>query len=124
VHVALDLDSGAYWVASAGHPPAVHRHAGSGVFEVVDTVGGPALGIVSIPLFRTHAGRMLPGDVLMLYTDGMVESPGADLEIGIDRLLGVAERVVATGQGGAEALLAGVRTGDDDDRAVVLVHRE
>ena len=124
VHVAVDLGTGEYWVASAGHPPAVHRHAGSGVFEVLETVGGPALGIVAQPLFRTHAGRLLPGDALMLYTDGMVETPGADLEIGIDRLLGVAERVVATGRGGAEAVLAGVGTGDADDRALVLVHRE
>jgi hypothetical protein len=124
VHVAVDLDSGEYWVATAGHPPAVHRHAGSGVFEVLDTVGGPALGIVTVPVFRTHAGRLLPGDMLMLYTDGVVETPGADLEIGIDRLLGVAERVVATGQGGAEAVLDGVRTGEDDDRAVVLLHRD
>jgi len=124
VHVAVDLDTGAYWVASAGHPPAVHRHAGSGVFEVLDTLGGPALGIVTVPVFRTHSGRLLPGDVLMLYTDGVVETPGADLELGIDRLLGVAERVVATGQGGADAVLDGVRTGEDDDRAVVLLHRE
>ena len=126
VHVAVDLDTGAYWVASAGHPPAVHRHAGSGVFEVLDTVGGPALGIVPVPRFRTHAGRLLPGDALMLYTDGMVETPGADLEIGLDRLLGVAERYVATGQGGAEDVLAevGIGAGDADDRALVLLHRE
>ncbi len=124
VHIAVDLDTGEYWVSSAGHPPAVHRHAGSGVFEVLETVGGPALGIVPVPRFRTHAGRLLPGDTLMLYTDGMVETPGADLEIGIDRLLGVAERVVATGLGGADAVLDGVGTGDADDRALLLVHRE
>ncbi len=124
VHVAVDLETGEYWVSGAGHPPAVHRHAGSGVFEVLDTIGGPALGIVAHPHFRTHTGRLLPGDALMLYTDGMVETPGADLEIGIDRLLGVAERVVATGQGGAEAVLDGVGTGDEDDRALLLVHRE
>ena len=124
VHVAVELGTGEYWVASAGHPPAVHRHAGSGVFEVLDTVGGPALGIVAHPQFRTHTGRLLPGDALLLYTDGMVETPGADLELGIDRLLGVAERVVATGRGGAEAVLDGVGTGDADDRALVLVHRD
>jgi hypothetical protein len=124
VHVAVRLATGEFWVASAGHPPAVHRHAGSGVFEVLDTVGGPALGIVRDPLFRTHTGRLLPGDALLLYTDGMVETPGADLEIGIDRLLGVAEQVVATGQGGAEDVLAGVNAGVDDDRALVLVHRD
>jgi Stage II sporulation protein E (SpoIIE) len=124
VHVAVDLGTGEYWVASAGHPPAVHRHAGSGVFEVLDTVGGPVLGIIQRPRFRTHTGRLLPGDALLLYTDGMVETPGADLEIGIDRLLGVAERVVATGRGGAEQVLDGVGTGDSDDRALVLVHRD
>ncbi len=124
VHVAIRLDTGDFWVASAGHPPAVDRHAGSGVFEVLDTVGGPALGIMPSPHFHTHVGRLLPGDALLLYTDGMVESPGADLEIGIDRLLGVAEGVVATGRGGAEAVLAGVGMGDSDDRALVLLHRE
>lgn len=124
VHVAVDPATGDYWVAGAGHPPAVQRHAGSGVFEVLDTVGGPALGIVADPRFRTHTGRLLPGDLLMLYTDGMVETPGADLELGIDRLLGVAERVVATGRGGADAVLAGVGTGDSDDRALVLLHRD
>ena len=124
VHVAVSLRTGDFWVAGAGHPPAVQRHAGSGLFEVLDTVGGPALGIVAQPVFRTHAGRLEPGDALLLYTDGMVETPGADLEIGIDRLLGVAERVVATGRGGVEAVLAGVGTGDSDDRALVLLHRE
>ncbi|WP_298460611.1 PP2C family protein-serine/threonine phosphatase [uncultured Cellulomonas sp.] len=124
VHLAVDPATGDYWIAGAGHPPAVQRHAGSGVFEVLETVGGPALGIVANPRFRTHTGRLLPGDLLMLYTDGMVETPGSDLELGIDRLLGVAERVVATGQGGAEALLDGVGTGDSDDRALLLVHRD
>ncbi len=46
--------TGATGSSSAGHPPAVHRHAGSGVFEVLDTVGGPALGIVPGRHFRTH----------------------------------------------------------------------
>ncbi|QTE31343.1 serine/threonine-protein phosphatase [Pengzhenrongella sicca] len=124
VHVAVDLRSGEYWVATAGHPPAVHLHAGSGIFEVVDTVGGPVLGVVDDPTFTMHNGVMLPGDALMLYTDGMVETPGSDLELGIDRLIGVAERVVATRRGGAEAVLAGVKAGESDDRALVLIYRD
>ena len=124
VHLAVRLDTGEFWVSSAGHPPAVHLHAGSGIFEVVDTTGGPVLGVIGAPQFRTHRGTMLPGDALMLYTDGMVETPGSDVELGIDRLIGVAERVVATRQGGAEAVLAGVRVGDGDDRALVLVYRD
>jgi len=60
---------------------------------------------------------------VLLYTDGMVEIPGRDLDLGIDRLMGVAERVVATRRGGAEEVVAGVRAGESDDRALVLVRR-
>ena len=60
----------------------------------------------------------------MLYTDGLVEVPGDDVEFGIDRLMGVAERVVTTRSGGVEAVLADMRASDNDDRALVLVHRD
>lgn len=124
VHLAVDLDSGTFWVSTAGHPPAVHLHAGSGRIDLIDTVGGPALGVVEQPTFVVHTGRIEPGDTLMLYTDGLVEIAGSDLELGIDRLMGEAERVVATRSGGADAVLAGVRAGEGDDRALILVRRE
>jgi hypothetical protein len=47
----------------------------------------------------------------MLYTDGLVETPGKDVDLGIDRLMGEAERFIATGSGDADAVLAGVRAG-------------
>lgn len=122
VHLAVRLDTGEFWVSTAGHPPAVHLHAGSGRIETIDTPGGPALGVVEAPVFAIHPGRLESGDTLMLYTDGLVESPGADVELGIDRLMGEAERVVATRSGGADAVLAGVRAGEGDDRALILVH--
>lgn len=124
VHLAVDLDSGQFWVSTAGHPPAVHLHAGSGRIDLIDTSGGPALGVVTDPTFVVHEGCLEPGDTVMLYTDGLVESPGADLELGIDRLMGEAERVISTRTGGADAVLAGVRAGESDDRALILVHRD
>ncbi|MBO1751628.1 serine/threonine-protein phosphatase [Actinotalea sp. BY-33] len=123
IHLAVRLDTGQFWVSTAGHPPAVHLHAGSGVIETVETPGGPALGVVVAPVFAVHEGVIQPGDTLMLYTDGLVESPGHDVELGIDRLMGEAERVVATRSGGADAVVAGVRAGEGDDRALILVHR-
>lgn len=122
VHLAVRLDTGEFWVSTAGHPPAVHLHAGSGRIETIDTPGGPVLGVVESPLFGVHLGHMESGDTLMLYTDGVVETPGADVELGIDRLMGEAERVIATRSGGADAVLAGVRAGEGDDRALILVH--
>lgn len=124
IHLAVQLESGAFWVSTAGHPPAIHLHAGSGRIETVDTSGGPALGVINAPVFGVHAGVLESGDTLMLYTDGLVESPGADVELGIDRLMGEAERVVATRSGGADAVVAGVRAGEGDDRALILVHRD
>lgn len=123
VHLAVHLDTGAFWVSTAGHPPAVFLHAGSGRVETIDTTGGPALGILPAPTFTAHRGVLAPGDAVMLYTDGLVEVPGGDLELGIDRLMGEAERFVATGSGGAAAVLAGVRTGENDDRGLIVVRR-
>ena len=122
VHLAVRLDTGEFWVSTAGHPPAVHLHAGSGRIETVVTPSGPALGVVDAPVFAIHAGLMESGDTLMLYTDGLVESPGSDVDLGIDRLMGEAERLIATRSGGADAVLAGVRAGEGDDRALILVH--
>ena len=124
VHLAVWLESGVFWVSTAGHPPPVQLHAGSGRIQTLDTLGGPALGIVSDPSFGFHNGVIQPGDTVMLYTDGLVETPGADVYLGIDRLMGEAERFIATGSGDAESVIAGVRTGETDDRALILVHRE
>lgn len=124
IHVAVDLTTGRYWVASAGHPPALHLHAGSGLVEIIDTIGAPALGIVRDLPRVERTGRLEHGDALMIYTDGVVEVPGSDLDLGIDRLMGATERVVATRRGGAEAVLDAVRAGDGDDRGLVLVHRD
>ncbi|GEN79418.1 membrane protein [Actinotalea fermentans] len=124
IHLAVRLDTGEFTVSTAGHPPAVQLHAGSGLIQVLATNPGPALGIVASPVFGAHHGTLAPGDTVMLYTDGLVETPGADVELGIDRLMGEAERFVATRSGGADAVLDGVRAGDTDDRALILVHRD
>ena len=124
VHLAVRLDTGEYWITTAGHPPAVHLHAGSGRLELLDTTGAPALGVLAAPRYTPHRGQLETGDTLILYTDGMVETPGADLDLGIDRLMGVVERIVSTRRGDAEAVLDAMRTGESDDRALVLVHRD
>ncbi|MBO9553645.1 PP2C family protein-serine/threonine phosphatase [Cellulomonas sp.] len=124
VHVAVDLETGTYWVASAGHPPPLHLHAGAGRIDVVNTVGSPALGVVGDIVCPAQQGRLDPGDVLLLYTDGLVDAPDTDLDRGLDRLMGAADRVLGPRRGGAAAVLAGVAAADDDDRALVLVCRD
>ena len=45
-------------------------------------------------VFRVAAGRLVRHDALLLYTDGMVEEPRRDIDLGIDRMLGEAEHLL------------------------------
>lgn len=122
IHLSLDLDTGDYQVRAAGHPPAVHRHAGSGRWSVLRTEG-PVLGLLDGASFRCVTGRLAPGDAVLLYTDGMVEEPRRDIDLGIDRMLGEAESLLRGSFEGAAARLASSLGSPDDDRAMVVVHR-
>ncbi len=123
-HVVLDLRSGDYLVSVAGHPPAVKFAAGSGRWQVSDASEGPLLGIFPDAKFVSERGRLERGDALLLFTDGLIEKPGQDMDVGIDRLLGEAERLVTRGfRHGARKLLDRVAAAHNDDRAVVLIWR-
>jgi Stage II sporulation protein E (SpoIIE) len=122
VHLVLDLRTGAFEVRSAGHPPAVQLHAGSGRWRVRATEG-PVLGVLADAEFAVARGSLERGDVLLLYTDGLVESPQHDMELGIDRLLGEAERLATAGFDRGAARLVDRIASRGDDRGLVLVHR-
>lgn len=122
VHVAVHLASGEFEVRTAGHPPPVQFHAGSGRWTVHWTEG-PVLGVVPGAEYSSYRGQLTSGDALLLYTDGLVETAHRDITYGIDKLVGQAERLVTGGfDRGAETLVAGVGSGSDD-RAIVLLHR-
>lgn len=75
--------------------------------------------------FDPVKGSLRPGDVLMLFTDGLVETSDRDIVEGIDRLTGEADRYVVGGfQGAAWHLIEAVAKDVNDDRALLLVCRE
>jgi len=128
VHLSLDLTTGEYVVSSAGHPPAVHYDAASGRWRVTQA-RGIVLGVVpdlqSVPT-NSEEGVLRRGDALLLYTDGLVEAPGRDIDAGIDKLLGEAERLVTRGfRSGAGDLVTALQrdVGSNDDCALVLIWR-
>jgi hypothetical protein len=122
VHLWLDLTTGDFEVRTAGHPPAAHRHAGTGRWSVLRT-DGPVLGLIDGADFDVSRGRLGRGDAVLLYTDGMVEEPRRDIDLGIDRMLGGAESILRSGFVGAAERLATQVGSQDDDRAVLVVHR-
>ncbi len=123
VHLALDLETGAFRLASAGHPPPLRFRRGPGRWSV-ESAQGPLLGVLPGAAFPAHEGLLDRGDALLLYTDGLVENSTRDIRLGTDRLLGQADRVVASGfHGAASRILEGTRAGEGDDRAVLLVWR-
>jgi serine phosphatase RsbU (regulator of sigma subunit) len=123
VHVAIDLSSGAFRLTTAGHPPAVHYAGGSGRWRLVE-VDGDLLGVMPGATFGVAEGTLAHRDALLLYTDGLIEVPGRDLAVGIDRMLGAAESLVPRGfDGGAEVIVDAVAPTGSDDRAVVLLWR-
>jgi hypothetical protein len=122
IHLSINLGSGVLEVRTAGHPPALQFLAGSGRW-VVHWTDGPVLGVVSGAVYTTHRGRMMPGDALLLYTDGLVETPKRDIIYCIDKLLGEAQRLVQRGfVHGADRLVASTES-ESDDRALFLLHR-
>ncbi|MDQ1695533.1 MAG: hypothetical protein QOJ03_886 [Frankiaceae bacterium] len=123
LHITIDLESGHFRMTSAGHPPAAHYAGGSGQWRLIDQ-DGMVLGLMPDVQFGVAEGNLARFDALLLYTDGLVEVPGRDLSVGIDRLLGAAEGLIPRGfTGGATQLVDTVAAEASDDRAVLLIWR-
>jgi PAS domain S-box-containing protein len=69
---------------SAGHLPPAIRHP-DGRVEFINVARGMLLG-VQHDRYPTTEAALAPGSVLALYTDGLVEQPGQDLDVGLSRL--------------------------------------
>lgn len=122
IHVTIDLETGAYGLTSAGHPPALVWWPEDHEWRT-DAARGMALGIVEQPEMHTTTGVLAPGQALMFYTDGVIEYRSHDLDVGLAWLRERGAAAVAHGfDGAAQRLLQEVRRGEDD-RAVLILHR-
>jgi hypothetical protein len=122
VHLSIELETGKFEIRSAGHPPAVQLHAGSGRWGI-HTSEGPVLGLMRNAEFVGVTGQLQRGDALLLYTDGLVETPQRDISLGIDKLIGQGERLLRDGfDGGAHRLIDRLES-MNDDRALLMLHR-
>ncbi|MFG3142542.1 SpoIIE family protein phosphatase [Streptomyces sp. NPDC048211] len=84
-YILMDPATGSTQAVRAGHPQPVVRRP-DGAAEVMDLPGGIVLGIdaeASYPVTEIH---LAPGEMVALYTDGMVEESGTDIDVGVERL--------------------------------------
>lgn len=94
LYLRLDPARGRAVMSRAGHPPPLLRRP-DGRVRVLDLAGGPLLGIDGSATYPTTEVDLAPGSVLVLYTDGLIETPGVDLE---DALADLGQRLDEAGE--------------------------
>ncbi|MFI9187511.1 PAS domain S-box protein [Streptomyces goshikiensis] len=125
-YLVVDVDAAELTVCSAGHLPVLLAAPNGAVTRLAADVSVP-LGVGEVP---HHESRhtVEPGSVLALYTDGLVETSGGDIEEQLDCLaLALAKtRVDIDGLEGIADCLLGEMLPDADDNAddvtLLLVH--
>ncbi len=112
---------------NAGHFPPLLFEAGAKT-PIPLTDGGPVLGLLPNARFQQGAVRFAPGDVLVLYSDGVLEAAdAAGAQFGQERLAAAVERSLdGTADEIRDHILASVRTFSgrtprDDDRTLLVV---
>ncbi|MGW3324291.1 SpoIIE family protein phosphatase [Streptomyces virginiae] len=87
LYAHIDLAGHTVRLASAGHPPPLLRHPG-GATEMLNLPAGLLLGIEPGASYTAVEIPFSPGTLLALYTDGLVEAPGRDIEDAIGAVAG------------------------------------
>ncbi|MFF5338423.1 PP2C family protein-serine/threonine phosphatase [Streptomyces sp. NPDC013181] len=118
-HVAVHL-------ASGGHPSALIQRA-DGSADFLPTPGGMLIGVLPQASFTGAHTELLPGDTLLLYTDGLTEArTGPERELyGDDALRAFAAAQPPAGPQALITALSGLLTsfgeGLDDDTALLAL---
>ncbi len=88
-YAVYDPENGTFTYANGGHNPPLLVHS-DGSSEELPLTGGIALGLVPDFEYEEHTLRLMPGDVLILYTDGVTEAMNEEQEeFGVSRLVEV-----------------------------------
>ncbi|WP_328663593.1 PP2C family protein-serine/threonine phosphatase [Streptomyces sp. NBC_00328] len=124
VQAVVDTRARRIMYSSAGHPPPILVHP-DGTFDLLDRATDPPLGARTkhVP----HPQADLPytrGDTFVLYTDGLIERRGEDIDASLQRLTdALARHARQEPERLADALLAdlGVSSGARDDVALIVI---
>jgi sigma-B regulation protein RsbU (phosphoserine phosphatase) len=130
-YLTADWKSGALRYANAGHPkPLLAKRSSSQVAPLVNACGKsqPALGLFEDAIYETSSAKLAPGDLVILFTDGLYEVHNPANEIYTPALLaeGVQKRAQLSAPRLFDGLLEEIRafsggTGFSDDVCLVGV---
>jgi PAS domain S-box-containing protein len=84
LYVIVDPAASAVRWVNAGHPAPLMVVDGEPRF--LDRGGSVPLGVLPFPTYEEVSARMDPGSTLLLYTDGLVERPGENIDDGMAEL--------------------------------------
>lgn len=124
LYAHIDLAGRRVSLASAGHPPPVLRPA-DGATRPVDVPPGPLLGIDPGAVYPVTDIPLTAGLTLAFYTDGLIETPGVDLD---DSIAELAHHLAQADTGDLDRLIdtlvgkAGTSWQRTDDVALLVLH--
>jgi anti-sigma regulatory factor (Ser/Thr protein kinase) len=120
-YLVLDPSDGRIDYAVAGHPPPLVIGPGGESRFLRDSRGAP-VGVSSARRFDPADDVLLPGETLLLYTDGLVERRGQSLDEGLDELVRRATDAAHAPDGLCERLVEDLEH-LADDVAVLAIRR-
>jgi serine phosphatase RsbU (regulator of sigma subunit) len=127
--VVIDPGAGTIELANAGHPPPFVRRR-DGRVTPLGRPGGSPLGLDPEAVFQQTRCDLLPGDALVLYTDGVIEALNAKQEL-FDEKRTV--EAIRASDGTVDGILASLRAAIDafvgrapqsDDVTMLCLRRE
>ncbi|MEU4162047.1 PP2C family protein-serine/threonine phosphatase [Actinoplanes sp. NPDC026670] len=108
--------------AQAGHPPPLLSRGGR--TAPLPRPAGPMLGVVDGARYADSVIGLDPGDVLLLYTDGLVEQRHRGPDVGLDSVIATVDDAVrAAPERPLAEMLARLRRANPDDDTCILAAR-
>ncbi|MER7897719.1 SpoIIE family protein phosphatase [Streptomyces sp. NPDC096046] len=121
LYAVYDPVTGCCDLARAGHPPPV-LVSSDGTARVLDLPAGPPLGLGGLP-FEAARIDVGEGSLLALYTDGLIQAPDRDIDVGLDLLSETLRRPAADLEDTCDEVLRTLPPGPPADDIVLLLAR-
>ncbi|WP_052433149.1 SpoIIE family protein phosphatase, partial [Streptacidiphilus carbonis] len=121
VYAVYDPASRRLVLAKAGHTPPLLLPVGGRV-QVLDLPSGTPLGVGGVP-FASVELTVAEGTLLVLYTDGLVESRTEDIDVGTARLSAVLEGPYSSVEEACDRVIGTLQRGQEPDDVALLLAR-